>query len=414
MTDNAADTFPGWYPDPRGEADQRFWNGREWTPNTRVDVPAAQFIPASSTGSDEATAPVAPKRVAADAANGSGGNGSKTNGASVEKSSPETASAEPGRARIFGGPLSGDTATKVATKTDLAKTELAKTELAKTGPAKTDRANEQVAKEPAEKEPAKQEPVAEPVSEVRDAKSPTTANSLFGKTEESRAGTAKPTTARAALDPSGLDPESRELTERIDNDPLLHKTANRPTVAPVTPQATPPASGFMGKLVGSGLALLLLGGLIGWAIGRSGNDDPVVSDDQASVATTAGDTATPSADETTDDTEAGASDVEADDATAELQTTVDDLTSELEATGAEVDALTVERDNALEHNEILQTWFTADVRANSERAWDLGVQRACDADADPTIENTSYTRAMELIGTHADLVTAALVCRSEG
>ncbi len=375
MTDNAADTFPGWYPDPRGEADQRFWNGREWTSNTRIGVPAAQFIPAGSDGSGDVPAPAAPKRVEADASNGSPSTGSEPNAASLENAATSTTLSEPGRARIFGSSPSGDTATKVATKT----------------------------------EPPKTEPVAE-LQET--AKKAPGSNSLFAKTQESSSGTSK-ATGSDTRHASGLDPESRELTERIDNDPLLQKAASRPAVAPLPAQPATPASGMMGKLLGSGLVLLLLGGLIGWAIGRGNDDNPVASNEEASVAAT--DESNASSDETVDDTDTLAmADTDADEATAELQTTVDDLTSELEETGAQVDAITAERDNALEHNEILQTWFTPEVRANSERAWDLGVQQACNAEADPTIENTSYTRAMELIGTHADLVTAALVCRSEG
>ena len=399
MTDNAADTFPGWYPDPRGEADQRFWNGREWTPNTRVDVPAAQFIPATPAEASETPtpAPVAPKRVEADVPNGS-----VKNGATEKDAGARNGVAEPAKARIFGGPPSGktSTATKVA----------AKPEPAKLAPAKKEPAVAEVAESESNKNETTK-PVAEPVAEPKEAgEQATSSNSLFGKTDQPSAANSKAASGVAGR-LAGLDEESRELTKRIDSDSLLHKTANRPA-ATIAPQPMQAASGILGKLLGAVLVSLLIGGLIGWAIGRSGNDSPVPNE-QASVSTTDGSTSTSAEQADNTETTVDATD-EADGATAELQTTVDDLSAELEAAGAEVDALTVERDNALEHNGILQTWFTADVRANSERAWELGVQQACDAEADPTIENTNYTRAMELIGTHADLVTAALVCRAEG
>jgi hypothetical protein len=112
-------------------------------------------------------------------------------------------------------------------------------------------------------------------------------------------------------------------------------------------------------------------------------------------------------------------------ATVEIQAELDSTSAELDSTSAELEAvsgdlddatvaigdLTVERDDALAHNALLQTWFRPEVRARSDRDWNGEVTRACAAEDEPTLENTNYSRSMELVGTHNGLVQAIVECR---
>ncbi|HWH26959.1 MAG TPA: DUF2510 domain-containing protein [Pseudolysinimonas sp.] len=40
MTNSLASAPPGWYPDPSGQAPQRWWSGTQWTPHVNSGVPS--------------------------------------------------------------------------------------------------------------------------------------------------------------------------------------------------------------------------------------------------------------------------------------------------------------------------------------------------------------------------------------
>lgn len=368
MTETAADTFPGWYPDPKGEADQRFWNGRDWTDQTRTAVPAAEFVPEASEKS-----------------NGSGG----SNGNGSDEGT--------GKVRIFGGRTAKSDVPDAALLTEsTAKAEVVE-EVATTPAPIPESAVEPKKTEPVKVEPVKVEPVK---TEPKHEKPKEDATSLFGDRSQTARGKSVDRPAKG---------EAASLTDSVDNDPQLQRVAK--AESPRVLYNTEPPKSLGPKILAILLPALLVGGLIGWLIGRSSDDGGATADLPSTTEAVASSEAT-SSEEAAVETTVPTS--QPDDEVAAAGQDVDELSIELDEARAQVDALTVERDNALEHNEILQTWFTPQVRSNAESSWNSEVQRACDAEAEPTIENTNYTRRMELMGTAADLVTAALVCRAAG
>ncbi len=96
----------------------------------------------------------------------------------------------------------------------------------------------------------------------------------------------------------------------------------------------------------------------------------------------------------------------------ELEADRETMAADLEAAQAATDDAVAVADNLAEHNELLQSWFTTQVISRSQGLWDREVARGCALEAPPTIEELSYTRDLEVIGTPADLFAAVEVCRA--
>ncbi len=82
------------------------------------------------------------------------------------------------------------------------------------------------------------------------------------------------------------------------------------------------------------------------------------------------------------------------------------------ATGSDTAALEAQVANLQTHVDTMRGWFTTAILDAADAAFEAEVSRACAAEAEPTLDNTSYTNRMEPAGTHADIVAAALVCRA--
>ncbi len=167
-----------------------------------------------------------------------------------------------------------------------------------------------------------------------------------------------------------------------------------------------------------GVGLFLGGALLGVLAGTNGSSIDATSVEAAPPSNAENATADD------DDAEADELRAELDAATAQVATLTEDLEAQEAAAaalagGLEADqaALTEAEEalaNAIAHNELLQTWFTTEVRNRSQAIWDNEVARACAA-AGPeplTAADINYTRAMEVIGTEADAVAAANACAS--
>ncbi|MDA3038467.1 MAG: hypothetical protein O3C27_02870 [Actinomycetota bacterium] len=83
------------------------------------------------------------------------------------------------------------------------------------------------------------------------------------------------------------------------------------------------------------------------------------------------------------------------------------------AAGGETAALEAQVANLETHVETMRRRSTTAILDAADAAFEAEVIRACAAEAEPTLDNTSYTDRMEPAGTHADIVAAALVCREE-
>jgi hypothetical protein len=88
------------------------------------------------------------------------------------------------------------------------------------------------------------------------------------------------------------------------------------------------------------------------------------------------------------------------------------LEAELDDAANDTGGVAAERDRLQAHNDLLRTWFAADLIAQGQTAWDTEVARACEA-ADGGVvasEQLRYVAAMELIGTGDDLARAVQEC----
>ncbi|MFT7597390.1 MAG: hypothetical protein ACI8TP_000308 [Acidimicrobiales bacterium] len=381
--------FPGWYPDPLKLADERFWNGREWTGNSR-----GQHVEDVAPATEPAAPASEPARSASTA---------------VEQ---EVAASKP---RIFGN--------SPAVGTDLAIDSVPAVDSIVRSPGSPTLARPLPSRGTELTELAKRAAASQAAAAQAQAGSPTTPTASFtpGPAASPPATpTATPTPTPAATPtptppmPSVALSEDKALlvqTADVDANPIIRTSVATP--------ATPGPGGssrLLPAILGS-LVALAVGLGIGWFLANSqnsttdsvsGTTDAVSgTTDAVSATTDAQGTRVPATDGATGSTAAVVpSPVPSAD--------IDELEAMLVESEAAVDALTVARDNEQAHNDLLQTWFTPEVRDRSERNWNAEVDRACSADAPPTIENTNYTRAMELMGTHTDLVNAVAVCKTDG
>ena len=89
------------------------------------------------------------------------------------------------------------------------------------------------------------------------------------------------------------------------------------------------------------------------------------------------------------------------------------LESLLEARDSELETIATERDSAVEHAQLMQTWFSDDVIEQSQADWDAEISRVCGlvaegAELQPDL--IEYTRPMEIIGSPGSLFDAIGNC----
>lgn len=241
------------------------------------------------------------------------------------------------------------------------------------------------------------------------------ANPTPGATLKEKAPVAKPAAATAS---GAKPPEAKELgTKPASSAAPSGESGPNPSGAGFT---TSPATAGDDNGQRNWVAIGLVGAacalagtfLLGVVVGGSGGGDGDGGEPASPVSTTATTSSpTTSAPAEADD---GATQAALDEATArvdELETREDELDARVVALEEELGAVSASADNLAEHNRLLQTWFTADVLARSQSAWDGEVARVCQLADTPTIDDVNYIRALEVIGTPADLLDAALDCR---
>ncbi len=424
-----SDPFPGWYPDPLRMADQRFWNGREWTGTTKrseepADHPPDLVVravpePPSSPGP---SAPDGDGNEVDDGASSTGGPGAEAPTSpsperrplfeSVVARAPLTATSElESRPRIFGSVSAAKTVETPAARPAPFQIRVPKPipEPLDADPERQPAATVQPA---ASVQPAATtQPVPVPVPLPTPGSDPVVVHAL-GLDEGATDGKASLEDVLATMPGRGTRSAQPVQADFGHVDP--------PGDGPMHP--TPSPDGTTGRPSAAFWAILVVGLLaalaVGFLAGRSSGGDASSSEIAATpISADAPEAST--ATQIDEDSPAGNDAVDGQEAL--LQAEIDSLTSEREALSAELDAavgsieeITVERDDALDHNELMQTWFTAEVRDRSERDWNNEVDRACSADSEPTLDNTNHTRSMELMGTHEGLVRAVLECRAAG
>lgn len=407
--------FPGWYPDPLGRGAERFWNGREWTANHRGDPTASS--PASSEASTQPSKETEPSQETLPSRPRIFGN--TTNTAEAETTVDPVAAETPPASSTPQGERVKSALNEWAGAGSSGATALIDAEPF-TGSADTRSVTAQatsVLSSPrSEPVPSSSKPATEP--DTTKGKEPIEAAAQPVAQASSPSAPAKPTV---------VTPRPNAATAPTERAPTTTAPAS---VEPPASASVPPGSGARRwlALVLATLCALALGLAVGWMARGSGGtttaspvttsaDDAVGSGSDEGAGADGGSSQDSETDGNSGSDEGLSSDEMADadgQALGELQDQLDAVASELDNAQLELEALTIERDNEQAHNDILQTWFTPEVRDRSERNWNAEVERACASDAAPTLENTSYTRAMELMGTHADLVAAVAQCQAGG
>lgn len=236
----------------------------------------------------------------------------------------------------------------------------------------------------------------------------------------------KKTTAKAdakvgtKAQPSPVVPKSKpkpvvpaaKAQQSAKSQPAAKATPSKPSVA-VDTSAEPGSNKRWGALAAlAGLCLAAGGFLLGFLVGGGDSEDAA----SAPAPTTEAVTTTIVQ---TDPEPAVVADQETLDALAAAEARVEELEGDSSETAeriasleGDVETLTDERDNEQAHNELLQSWFTADVLSRSQGSWDAEVARACALDSEPTIDDLNYGRRLEVVGTPADLLAAVQECRS--
>ncbi len=390
---------PGWYPDPVGRAAHRYWNGTEWTANTRGPAP----VPAP--GASGAAEPTAGRDLAVKL---------------VPVPRPE-----PVEAKTASTPLVERTPVENTPVED----QSVGNAPGSSGP-EASRAVEPESIAPRSVAPSLEQPVPVPATTVVPTTILPTTDQSAGRPAATELPGSQATGDQRSLfgvvtDQRSVAPQP-ESESGVPSPPIGDTSVPRQQSRPVRSSTPPPVAqdpaGGTGKGEGGSRRLAsLLGALLiasaafagGLAVQRFVLDDS--SSDAASTPTTLPPTtATPSTTTTEDtgETERLAAQLEA--IEAELAVVTAERDEALATPDGETAALEAQIANLETHVDTMRSWFTTEILSDADAAFEAEIARACAADAEPTLDNTNYTNRMEPAGTHADIVAAALACRAGG
>ncbi len=398
---NELHTIPGWYRDPTGESDQRFWDGSHWTLLTRDDVTITSDL--------------------------------EIDGVQIEGVQIEGAQIE--GVQIDGLQIADMKIDDLEIEDIQLGLEADQDTTFIPGRRSTDRPNDpRVAttggenpslfevSSGAERRVVRLEPAATELPRRR-KDDPAPGRSLFADRDETRAPSFAPITegTRSATPVGKIAGTNRAKAtatpaERAQAVPPSKGGRNRPPSYPRNRSAA--ASRSRRRLQLLALALGASGLAIGYVSGSSDNERVALEAEKSlteSVNSRVAASGRPG-EVIVLERELQAASQEAKTSTDELQEVSDelgDVRDDLAATEAELSEVTTELELVTEHNELLITWFTDDLVVRGQTEWDNEVTRVCALVDDGALLSSdllNFTRSMELIGTEAGLYRAVAAC----